>query len=82
MYAGTAMSRRAAYMYGAALDRGPKHGIGSGLRQTNSTGTITLIRPTDYVIETGSSMTVDGVSMVFQMAPNTEAPAEWRCLCS
>ncbi|KAL9033279.1 MAG: hypothetical protein Q9180_006030 [Flavoplaca navasiana] len=76
VYTGTAMSRRAAYMYGAALNRDPNGQIGAGLGQTVSTGTVTLINPTDYVTETGQSMTVDGVKMVFQMAPNTEAPAE------
>lgn len=83
------MSRRSAYMYGAALNRDPKGQIGAGLGQTVSTGTVTLINPTDYVTETGSSMTVDGVNMVFQMAPDTEAPAEMliffpelRALCA
>ncbi|KAH6615206.1 beta-lactamase-like protein [Boeremia exigua] len=76
VYAGTAMARRAAYMYGAALDRNPQGQIGAGLGQTVSTGTITLIKPTDYISETGHTETVDGVKMVFQMAPGTEAPAE------
>ncbi len=31
VYAGTAMARRAAYMYGAALDKGPTGQIGAGL---------------------------------------------------
>lgn len=43
VYAGTAMGRRAGYMYGAALDRGPRGQIGAGLGQTTSTGTVTLI---------------------------------------
>ncbi|KAL8876762.1 MAG: hypothetical protein Q9198_005101 [Flavoplaca austrocitrina] len=76
VYTGTAMARRAAYMYGAALDRNPSGQIGAGLGQTVSTGTVTLISPTDYIAETGQTMTVDGVDMVFQMAPDTEAPAE------
>jgi alkyl sulfatase BDS1-like metallo-beta-lactamase superfamily hydrolase len=46
VYAGTAMARRAGYMYGAALPRGPRGGIGAGLGQTTSTGTVTLIAPT------------------------------------
>ena len=37
VYAGTAMGRRAAYMYGAALDRGPPGQIGCGLGQVAST---------------------------------------------
>lgn len=76
VYAGTAMSRRAAYMYGAALDRGPQGQIGAGLGQTVSTGTITLIAPTDEITKTGEERIVDGVRMEFQMAPDTEAPSE------
>ena len=36
VYAGPAMARRAGYMYGAALPRGPKGGVGAGLGQTTS----------------------------------------------
>ena len=76
VYAGTAMSRRSAYMYGAALARGPQGAVGAGLGQTNSTGTITLIEPTDLISTTGHEEVVDGVRIVFQMAPGTEAPSE------
>ena len=38
VYAGTAMNRRAAYMYGAALARGVHGQVGAGLGQTISTG--------------------------------------------
>ena len=76
VYAGTAMNRRAAYMYGAALARGPQGQVGVGLGQTISTGTVTLIAPTDEITTTGHEETVDGVRMVFQMAPDTEAPSE------
>ncbi|MFF2622946.1 alkyl/aryl-sulfatase [Oerskovia jenensis] len=76
VYAGTAMGRRAGYMYGAALARGPQGQVGAGLGQTTSTGTITLIPPTVDITTTGEEKTVDGVRMVFQMAPDTEAPSE------
>ena len=46
VYAGTAMARRAAYMYGAALARGPQGQVGCGLGQTPSTGEVALIVPT------------------------------------
>ncbi|WP_174774893.1 alkyl/aryl-sulfatase [Cellulosimicrobium cellulans] len=89
VYAGTAMARRAGYMYGAALARGPQRQVGTGLGQTTSTGTVTLIPPTLFVTTTGQEETVDGVRMVFQMAPDTEAPSEmliWfpdhKALCS
>ncbi|HEY6732115.1 MAG TPA: alkyl sulfatase dimerization domain-containing protein [Solirubrobacterales bacterium] len=76
VYAGTAMARRAGYMYGAQLDRGPDGQIGAGLGQTTSLGTLTLIPPNLEVTETGQEETVDGVRMVFQLTPGTEAPAE------
>ncbi|WP_042402320.1 alkyl/aryl-sulfatase [Streptacidiphilus carbonis] len=76
VYAGTAMARRAAYMYGAALPTGPQGQIGTGLGQTTSTGTVSLIPPTLTVTRTGHTETVDGIRMVFQLTPGTEAPAE------
>jgi len=76
VFAGTAMARRAGYMYGALLERGPAGQIGSGLGQTTSLGTITLIPPNLDIVETGQEETVDGVRMRFQMTPGTEAPAE------
>ncbi|TIC97424.1 putative alkyl/aryl-sulfatase YjcS [Colletotrichum higginsianum] len=76
VYAGTAMSRRAAYMYGATLDRGVRGQVGAGLGQTTSTGKVTLIPPTMIVSRTGKRHSVDGVKMEFQMAPDTEAPSE------
>ena len=76
VYAGTAMGRRAGYMYGARLRRGPDGQVGSGLGQTTSLGTMTLIPPNLDVTATGQEETVDGVRMVFQLTPGTEAPAE------
>ncbi|KAI9042050.1 alkyl/aryl-sulfatase [Aspergillus affinis] len=76
VFTGTSMSRRAAYMYGAALKQGPSGQIGAGLGQTLSTGTVTLIAPNVDIRRTGEKRTIDGVEMVFQMAPDTEAPSE------
>lgn len=80
VYAGTAMARRAAYMYGAALERGPQGQVGAGLGQTTSTGTLSLVPPTVTITTTGQEEVVDGVRMEFQMAPGTEAPAEMHFL--
>ncbi|MFE0632130.1 alkyl/aryl-sulfatase [Streptomyces sp. NPDC058864] len=76
VYAGTAMARRAAYMYGAALPKGTRGQLGAGLGQTTSTGTVSLIPPTVEITDTGRTHTVDGIRMVFQLTPETEAPAE------
>jgi alkyl sulfatase BDS1-like metallo-beta-lactamase superfamily hydrolase len=89
VFAGTAMARRASYMYGAALERGPAGQIGAGLGQTTSTGTVTLIPPTIDITHTGQRLTIDGVEIEFQVTPGTEAPAEMnfyfpqhRALCA
>ncbi|PXX64021.1 alkyl sulfatase BDS1-like metallo-beta-lactamase superfamily hydrolase [Nocardia tenerifensis] len=76
VYAGTAMSRRAGYMYGAVLPRGPLGSVGAGLGQTTSVGTVTLIPPTVDITATGQEETIDGIRIVFQLTPGTEAPAE------
>ncbi|WP_422398758.1 alkyl/aryl-sulfatase [Vibrio furnissii] len=74
--AGNAMGRRAVYMYGALLPRNEKGGVNGGLGQTTSTGVATMIKPTDIIKKTGEERTIDGVKMVFQYTPGTEAPTE------
>ncbi|HCH6458092.1 TPA: MBL fold metallo-hydrolase [Vibrio parahaemolyticus] len=74
--AGNAMGRRAVYMYGALLPRNEKGGVNGGLGQTTSTGVATMIKPTDIIEKTGEERTIDGVKMVFQYTPGTEAPTE------
>ncbi|OCB33354.1 alkyl sulfatase [Mycobacterium malmoense] len=88
VYAGPAMTRRATYMYGTLLPRGPQSQVGCGLGQATSTGEVAIIVPTIDVTATGETHTIDGVEIEFQMAPGTEAPAEmhfyfprFRALC-
>ncbi|MFD8568330.1 alkyl/aryl-sulfatase [Streptomyces sp. NPDC059639] len=76
VYAGTAMTRRSAYMYGAHLPKSAKGQIGCGLGQGVSLGTVGLIPPTKSITRTGQVETFDGVAVEFQMTPGTEAPAE------
>ena len=76
VFVGTAMGRRSDFMYGAALPKGPDAQIGCGLGQTTSTGEPTLIPPTIDITRTGQELTIDGVRIVFQVTPGTEAPAE------
>lgn len=80
VYAGNAMTRRAVFMYGDRLAKAADGQIGAGLGMTTSTGTITLIPPTVDITRTGQEETVDGVRIVFQMTPGTEAPAEMNFL--
>ncbi|EUA29728.1 alkyl/aryl-sulfatase [Mycobacterium intracellulare] len=76
VYAGPAMTRRATYMYGTLLPRGPMGQVGCGLGQAPSTGEVAVIVPTVDIATTGETHTIDGVEIEFQMAPGTEAPAE------
>lgn len=80
VYAGNAMTRRAIFMYGDRLPKSPEGQISAGLGMTTSNGTITLIPPTRDITETGQEETVDGVRIVFQLTPGTEAPAEMNFL--
>jgi len=74
--AGTAMSRRASYMYGNLLPPSPTGQIGAGLGTTTSAGTVTLIPPTDIISKTGQTEKIDGLTYEFLNAPGSEAPAE------
>ncbi|MDN0083919.1 alkyl sulfatase dimerization domain-containing protein [Crenobacter sp. SG2305] len=76
IFAGNVMSRRASYMYGNLLPRSPQGNVGDGLGLTTAAGNITLIEPNKLIKKTGETLTVDGVDLVFLMAPDTEAPAE------
>ncbi len=80
VYAGNAMLRRAMFMYGDSLAKGPDGQIGAGLGMTTSTGTLTLIPPTADITHTGQEEVLDGVRIVFQLTPGTEAPAEMNFL--
>lgn len=76
IYAGNVMGRRAAYMFGALLPRDRQGTVGSGIGTTNSTGSVTLIEPTILIDKTGEELLLDGVRVVFQVTPDTEAPSD------
>ncbi|WP_328867152.1 alkyl/aryl-sulfatase [Streptomyces sp. NBC_00304] len=76
VFAGPAMLRRAVYMYGRSLPVGPRASVGFGLGQALSTGTVGLVPPTRDIVRTGQELVLDGVRLVFQLTPDTEAPSE------
>ena len=76
--AGNAMSRRAAYQYGATLDRNEQGIVDAALAKGIAYGEITYVKP-DYELnhkEKIETLTIDGVEMVFLDASGTEAPSE------
>ena len=76
VYAGNAMNRRLFYQYGLLLPASPHGYVGQGLGQAVSAGAVGLIAPTRYVEKAIEEFEVDGVRMIFQNTPNTEAPRE------
>jgi len=76
LFAGTAMGRRASYMYGNLVNPGPQGTVTAGLGISTSNGTITLIVPTDLITKTGEKRLIDGIEYEFLMAPGSEAPSE------
>src|SRR5882762_9635693 len=79
--AGPAMLRRAQYQFGPFLAKGPRGQVDCGLGKTMAAGSVALLRPTDLVIATGDTRSIDGLEFEFQMAPNPAAPTcatRWR----
>lgn len=74
--AGTAMSRRASFMYGKELPRNEVGHVGSGLGKSPAFGTFGVIEPNTIIDTTGTKLNVDGVPFIFQFTPESEAPAE------
>jgi alkyl sulfatase BDS1-like metallo-beta-lactamase superfamily hydrolase len=76
VYAGTAMNRRLFYQYGVLLPASPFGHAGQGLMQNVSAGNFGLLQPTLVVDDGLKEIVVDGIKMVFQNTPGTEAPSE------
>ncbi len=76
VYAGNAMTRRLFYQYGVLLPRSPFGHVDQSIGKNVASGNLGLIPPNVTVEKEFEEMTVDGVQMVFQNTPGTEAPAE------
>ena len=76
VYAGNAMLRRGMYHTGVVLPVGATGTLGAGLGPSTSTGTVGLLAPTLDITHTGQEEVFDGVRIVFQVTPGTEAPSE------
>ncbi len=76
VFAGNAMTRRASYQYGRVLPVSPFGQIDSAIGKATSSGTLGLIAPTQTIELDIEEHTIDGVRMVFQNTPGTEAPSE------
>ena len=76
VYAGNAMSRRLFFQYGVLLPRSPFGHVDQSIGKNTAAGNLGLIPPNVIINDDIEEMTVDGVKMVFQNTPGTEAPAE------
>jgi alkyl sulfatase BDS1-like metallo-beta-lactamase superfamily hydrolase len=76
VYAGNAMSRRLFYQYGVLLPASPYGHAGQGLAQNVAAGNLGLIAPNKIIEKPIETHTIDGVKMIFQNTPGTEAPSE------
>ena len=76
VYAGNAMTRRLFYQYGILLPRSPFGHVDQSIGKNVAAGNLGLIAPTRTIEKDIEEVTIDGVTMVFQNTPGTEAPAE------
>jgi alkyl sulfatase BDS1-like metallo-beta-lactamase superfamily hydrolase len=70
------MSRRLFYQYGVLLPASPFGHVDQSIGKNTAAGNLGLIEPNVIIKDDFEDMTVDGVKMVFQNTPGTEAPAE------
>ena len=74
--AGVAMTRRAMFQFGPLLLPGERGQVDAGLGKNIARGQVTLIPPNDLIVQKPERRTIDGVEIEFQLAPESEAPAE------
>jgi len=76
VYAGNAMNRRMFLQYGVLLPADPHGHVDQAIGKNTAAGNLGLIAPNVIIKDHIEEMTVDGVKMIFQNTPDTEAPCE------
>jgi alkyl sulfatase BDS1-like metallo-beta-lactamase superfamily hydrolase len=76
LFGGNGMSRRKSYTYGDLLPPSPYGHVDASIGKSVATGEAGILPPTKVIDQAIEEMTIDGVRMVFQNTPGTEAPAE------
>jgi len=74
--AGNAMSRRLQWQYAVLLPRDPHGHVDQAIGKNIAQGSTGLIAPNRIIARGFEEITLDGVRMVFQNTPDTEAPVE------
>ena len=76
VYAGNAMGRRAGLQYGLVIPSSPFGQVDSAIGKGLAAGTRSLVAPTLVIEDDFEEHVIDGVRIIFQNTPGTEAPAE------
>ncbi len=76
VFAGNAMTRRTQYQYAVLLPRDPHGHVDQSIGKNVASGNVGLIAPNLIITKAFEEVTLDGVKMVFQNTPDTEAPVE------
>ena len=76
VFSGNAMSRRTQYSYAVLLPRDPFGHADQSIGKNVASGNVGLIAPNVIIRKDFEEVTIDGVKMVFQNTPDTEAPVE------
>ncbi len=76
VFAGNAMSRRTQWQYAILLPRDPYGHVDQSIGKNVANGNTGLIAPNLLISKDFEELTLDGVTMVFQNTPDTEAPVE------
>jgi len=76
LFGGNAMTRRKSYTYGDLLPNSPYGQVDASIGKGVASGDVGIMPPTKVINDPIEEITIDGVRMVFQNTPGTEAPAE------
>ena len=76
VFAGNAMARRLQWQYAVLLGRNPYGHVDQAIGKNIANGSVGLIAPNRLIRREFEEITIDGVKMVFQNTPDTEAPVE------
>lgn len=76
MLAGVPMRRRSLFQFGTSLAPGPMSHVDSGLGKAVGRGRDGFIAPNRVIQAPRERHVVDGIEIIFQLTPGTEAPAE------
>jgi alkyl sulfatase BDS1-like metallo-beta-lactamase superfamily hydrolase len=76
LFGGNAMTRRKTYTYGDLLPVSPFGQVDASIGKAVASGDVGILPPTRVIERAIEELTIDGVRMVFQNTPGTEAPAE------